>query len=133
MERIDKEGYVMNLEGIDNLKSNNKLNKKIETIEGLLNKGNCKEAYYKLAAILEYINTKFIMEKLETKLKYTDIMAIINIYQDKEKKLFDKMIDINDQYNMVSENGIDEDDVSLLALKIDSIYEYMTKNYGEFI
>ena len=46
------------------------------------------------------------MEKLETKLKYTDIMAIINIYQDKEKKLFDKMIDINDQYNMVSENGI---------------------------
>lgn len=43
------------------------------------------------------------------------------------------MIDINDQYNMVSENGIDEDDVSLLALKIDSIYEYMTKNYGEFI
>ena len=73
------------------------------------------------------------MEKLETKLKYTDIMTIINIYQDKEKNLFDKMIDINDQYNMVSENGIDEDDVSLLALKIDSIYEYMTKNYGEFI
>ena len=107
--------------------------KKIELIEDLFAKEDYKEAYYKLAAILEYINTKFIMEKLETKLKYTDIMAIINIYQDKEKKLFDKMIDINDQYNMVSENGIDEDDVSLLALKIDSIYEYMTKNYGEFI
>ena len=117
----------MKLEGIDKLKSSDKLNEKIELIEDLFAKEDYKEAYYKLAAILEYINTKFIMEKLETKLKYTDIMAI------KEKKLFDKMIDINDQYNMVSENGIDEDDVSLLALKIDSIYEYMTKNYGEFI
>lgn len=120
----------MKLEGIDKLKSSDKLNEKIELIEDLFAKEDYKEAYYKLAAILEYINTKFIMEKLETKLKYTDIMAIINIYQDKEKKLFDKMIDINDQYNMVSENGIDEDDVSLLALKIASIYEYMTKNYG---
>jgi hypothetical protein len=123
----------MKLEGIDKLKSSDKLNEKIELIEELFTKEDYKEAYYKLAAILEYINTKFIMEKLETKLKYTDIMTIINIYQDKEKNLFDKMIDINDQYNMVSENGIDEDDVSLLALKIDSIYEYMTKNYGEFI
>lgn len=123
----------MKLEGIDNLKSSDKLNEKIEIIEELLDKADYKEAYYKLAAILEYINTKFIMVKLKIKLKYTDIMTITNIYQDKENKLFDKMIDINDQYNMVSENGIDEDDVSLLALKIDSIYEYMTKNYGEFI
>ena len=91
----------MKLEGIDKLKSSDKLNEKIELIEDLFAKEDYKEAYYKLAAILEYINTKFIMEKLETKLKYTDIMTIINIYQDKEKNLFDKMIDINDQYNMV--------------------------------
>ena len=41
----------MKLEGIDKLKSSDKLNEKIELIEDLFAKEDYKEAYYKLAAI----------------------------------------------------------------------------------
>lgn len=123
----------MKLEGIDNLSKQDKFKGKIKKVEDLLEKDDIKEAFYKLALILEYINTKFIISKLNVNIKYTDIMKFIGIYRDRDTKLYNKMVDINDQYNLVSEYGIDEDDVSLLALKVDSIYEYMVENYGEFI
>lgn len=123
----------MKLEGIDNLLKQDKFKVKIKKVEDLLEKDDIKEAFYKLALILEYINTKFIISKLNVNIKYTDIMKFIGIYRDRDTKLYNKMVDINDQYNLVSEYGIDEDDVSLLALKVDSIYEYMVENYGEFI
>lgn len=123
----------MYLKNIEELSENTNIKEKLNIIEKLMDEENYEEAYYKLAAILEYINIKLIRNKLNINIKDSDIVNIINIYQDKDSTLFKNMLNINGQYNMVSELGIDEDDVIFLASIINSNYKYMLEKYGEFI
>ena len=46
------------------LAKNNYLKEKLEVIDNLIKKQEYKEAYFKLAAILEFINVKYIKHKL---------------------------------------------------------------------
>lgn len=123
----------MYLKNIEELSENTNIKEKLNIIEKLMDEENYEEAYYKLAAILEYINIKLIRNKLNINIKDSDIVNIINIYQDKDATLFKNMLNVNGQYNMVSELGIDEDDVIFLASIINSNYKYMLEKYGEFI
>ncbi len=123
----------MYLKNIEELSENTNIKEKLNIIEKLMDEENYEEAYYKLAAILEYINIKLIRNKLNINIKDSDIVNIINIYQDKDSTLFKNMLNVNGQYNMVSELGIDEDDVIFLASIINSNYKYMLEKYGEFI
>ena len=123
----------MYLKNIEELSENTNIKEKLNIIEKLMDEENYEEAYYKLAAILEYINIKLIRNKLNINIKDSDIVNIINIYQDKDSTFFKNMLNVNGQYNMVSELGIDEDDVIFLASIINSNYKYMLEKYGEFI
>lgn len=123
----------MYLKNIEELSENTNIKEKLNIIEKLMDGENYEEAYYKLAAILEYINIKLIRNKLNINIKDSDIVNIINIYQDRDSTLFKNMLNVNGQYNMVSELGIDEDDVIFLASIINSNYKYMLEKYGEFI
>ena len=123
----------MYLKNIEELSENTNIKEKLNIIEKLMDEENYEEAYYKLAAILEYINIKLIRNELNINIKDSDIVNIINIYQDKDSTLFKNMLNVNGQYNMVSELGIDEDDVIFLASIINSNYKYMLEKYGEFI
>ena len=123
----------MNLKNIDELLKNTYLKEKINNIDKIIDKNKNENAYYKLAAMLEYINIKFISSKLKLEIKDSDIINIINLYKAKDEKLYKKMMNINSQYEMVSEYKIDIDDVISLAISINSIYKYIVDNYGEFI
>ena len=129
----DRRKIIMYLKNIEELSENTNIKEKLNIIEKLMDEENYEEAYYKLAAILEYINIKLIRNKLNINIKDSDIVNIINIYQDKDSTLFKNMLNVNGQYNMVSELGIDEDDVIFLASILNSNYKYMLEKYGEFI
>ena len=54
----------MDKEIIENLEKNDYLKEKLSVIENLIEKEDYREAYYKLAAMLEYINIKYIKTKI---------------------------------------------------------------------
>lgn len=115
------------------LETNNYLKEKLIKIMELIKKGNNKEAYFKLATILEYINIKYIKHKYNINLEQSTVINIINTYKEKDEKLFNEMIAINAEYNQIEEENITNDDIIYLAGTIDSIYEYMLESVGEFI
>ena len=115
------------------LETNNYLKEKLTKIRELIKKGNNKEAYFKLATILEYINIKYIKHKYNINLEQSTVINIINTYKEKDEKLFNEMIAINAEYNQIEEENITNDDIIYLAGTIDSIYEYMLESVGEFI
>ena len=50
------------------------------------------------------------------------------------KEQFVRYYNVDNPIEVVKKTTVrSKDDVSLLALKVDSIYEYMVENYGEFI
>lgn len=128
----------MNLEILNDLCiliNNDDLTKKIKLIDKLITLKKYKDAYFKLAVILEYINVLFINKILKINISNSDIMNICQIYLKNDKKLANKMISINGEYNLISENisFLNIDDVEILAANIYDIYKYMITNYGYFL
>lgn len=128
----------MNLEILNDLCiliNNDDLTKKIKLIDKLIDFKKYKDAYFKLAVILEYINVLFINKILKINISNSDIMNICQIYLKNDKKLANKMISINGEYNLISENisFLNIDDVEILAANIYDIYKYMITNYGYFL
>lgn len=123
----------MELKNLESLYKNKKLKEKLEQIQILIDDNKNKEAYFKLAAILEYINVKLLTKKLGEKLLNYNIEEIIKKYYNKDEFLFKKMQSVNGMYNFVSEKEINVQDVVSLGITIDYIYEYMIEKYGEFI
>lgn len=124
---------MINEEIIDNLEKNKYLNEKIQMINKKINELDLKDAYFKTAAILEYINIKYIKKKYKIDMSNSSVIRIIKFYKDTDKKLYDNMININAEYNQIDENNIMIEDIEYLISIIDSIYEYMTKDSGVFI
>ena len=123
----------MELKNLESLYKNKKLKEKLEQIQILIDDNKNKEAYFKLAAILEYINVKLLTKKLGEKLLNYNIEEIIKKYYNKDEFLFKKMQSVNGMYNFVSEKEINVQDVVSLGITIDYLYEYMIEKYGEFI
>ena len=128
----------MNLEIFDDLNSlfnNNSLTEKLKLINKLIDLKRYKDAYFKLAVILEYINDLFVNKVLKIEINYSDVITFCNIYLKCDKKLANKMITINAEYNLVSEDtsSINIGDVEYLASNIYDIYSYMITNYTKFL
>lgn len=107
-----------------------KLNNVMAIIEKYMEEGNFKEAYYKAAAMLEFVNANLAMKKFKIKIDDTDIINFIEIYNKEDKELSRKMISINGEYNNIDSNKIRSFDVEYLLLKIDDILEYIINTYG---
>lgn len=123
----------MNKEIVENLIKNDYLKEKISIIDKLIEKEDYKEAYFKLAVILEYLNIKYIKHKYNLDMPNSSVINIINTYIDKDNKLYKEMVTINGEYNQVDTNDITMDDIEYLAGMVDSIYFYMLQDEGEFI
>ena len=127
----------MNLEilnDLSNLINNDNLTEKFKLIDILVDLRRYKEAYFKLAIILEYINILFITKVLNIPIQNSNIINICNIYSKKDSELANKMIDINGDYNLVSNlSYFNIDDVEFLAASIYDIYDYMKNNYKPFL
>lgn len=123
----------MDKEIVENLEKNNYLKEKLAIIDKLIKGQNYKEAYFKLAAILEFINIKYIKHKYNMDMPNSTVINIVNTYEDKDEKLFKEMLNINAEYNQVDTNDVTIDDVEYLASLLDSIYKYMVESTGEFI
>ncbi len=123
----------MNKEIVENLIKNDYLKEKISIIDKLIEKEDYKEAYFKLAVILEYLNIKYIKHKYNLDMPNSSVINIINTYIDKDNKLYKEMVTINGEYNQVDTNDITMDDIEYLAGMVDSIYMYMLEDLGEFI
>lgn len=123
----------MDKEIVENLEKNNYLKEKLAIIDKLIKEQDYKEAYFKLAAILEFINIKYIKHKYNMDMPNSTVINIVNTYEDRDEKLFKEMLAINAEYNQIDTNNVTMDDVEYLAGMVDSIYEYMLKSTGEFI
>lgn len=127
----------MNLEilnDLSNLINNDNLTEKFKLIDRLVDLRKYKDAYFKLAVILEYINILFITKVLNIPIQNSNIINICNIYSKKDSELANKMIDINGDYNLVSNlSYFNIDDVEFLAASIYDIYDYMKNNYKPFL
>lgn len=123
----------MDKEIIKYLAKNNYLKEKLEIIDNLIKKQDYKEAYFKLAAILEFINIKYIKHKYNMDMPNSTVINIANTYEDRDENLFKEMLAINAEYNQIDTNNVTMDDVEYLAGVVDSIYEYMLESTGEFI
>lgn len=116
-----------------NIYKYNKISKIIDIINNLLKDKKYEEAYYKAAAILEFINANLIMKKYNIKLQDTNLSNVIDIYSKKDEELFKQMISINGTYNMIEKNNISDEDVEYLLIKIDGILGYIIEKYGDII
>ncbi len=123
----------MDKEIIKYLAKNNYLKEKLEIIDNLIKKQDYKEAYFKLAAILEFINIKYIKHKYNMDMPNSTVINIANTYEDRDEKLFKEMLAIDAEYNQMDTNNVTMDDVEYLAGMVDTIYEYMLESTGEFI
>ena len=123
----------MEKEIIENLEKNKYLSEKLSIIKELIKKGNLKEAYYKLALMLEYINIKYIKAKFNIDLKDSSVINILETYENKDKFLEDNMKVINVEYNDVNMSDLEIIDLEYLASYIDFMYKHMVNNIGEFI
>lgn len=115
------------------LAKNNYLKEKLEVIDNLIKKQEYKEAYFKLSAILEFINVKYIKHKYNINMPNSTVINIVNTYEDRDEKLFKEMLAINAEYSQIDTNDVTMNDVEYLAGMVDTIYEYMLKSTGEFI
>lgn len=123
----------MDKEIIKYLTKNNYLKEKLEIINNLIKEQDFKEAYFKLAAILEFINIKYIKHKYNMDMPNSTVINIANTYEDRDEKLFKEMLAINAEYNQIDTNNVTMNDVEYLAGMVDTIYEYMLESTGEFI
>ena len=76
---------MINEEIIDNLEKNKYLNEKIQMINKKINELDLKDAYFKTAAILEYINIKYIKKKYKIDMYNSSVIRIIKFYKDTDK------------------------------------------------
>lgn len=122
------------LNDLSNLINNNSFTEKLSLIDKLVELKKYKDAYFKLAVILEFINLSFSIKVLNVNLKNSTIITFCNTYLKYDEKLANKMLAINAEYNLVSgdTSSINIDDVEYLAASIYDIYEYMITNYKSF-
>ena len=115
----------------DNILRYDKFVKMFDKIEECVNKNDMKNAYYKTAAILELVNAIILLRKFKIKIENTNIVTYIKYYSNLDQELYNQMMNINTQYNIVDDDNPELDDIEYLLLKIDYIIKYVTQTYGE--
>ena len=123
----------MDKEVAKNLEKNQFINKKLLLIYELIEKGEYKEAYYKIIEILKDINKKYIKLKYDFDISDLSIINITKFYSLKDEQLYENMKAINGELNDVDLNDIKIEEIEYLTSFVDLIYVYMTNNIGEFV
>ena len=120
----------MNLE-IEHLYKNEYLKEKLNKI--LSENKNDEKTYIRCAALLEYINVKFLRDHLKRNLPDFGIVRIMNEYKKIDKNLLNLMVGVNSDYDTVDLKNLKEDDIINLIYNIDFIYGYILEKYGNVI
>ena len=125
-------------QGVIEVKYNNilkydKLKKMLEKVNEYVDKEEYKEAYFKVAALIEYININILIRKFSVKLEDTSITNIIKEYVKKDETLYEIMIGINAEYNAIDIDKVDLSDIEYLVEEADYITEYVTEKYGNLL
>lgn len=123
---------MTNLE-LDNILKCEKLQNVMNVIEELIDNQKYSKAYYKVAAMLEFVNANLLMKYFKIKLNNTDISNMIELYASKDKELCKQMMSINAEYNNIDTNNIKKNDVIYLLLRVNDILEYIHNKYGEVV
>lgn len=106
-----------------------------EKVENILRdfKRNNNKAYLKAQALLEFLNAKIIIKQLKFELPDLDIIRITEVYRNVDKELFEEMVSINGEYNVVDTDDVSDNDVVTLLYHIDSVVEIILKKYPNVI
>jgi len=106
-----------------------------EKVENILRdfKRNNNKAYLKAQALLEFLNAKIIIKHLKFELHDLDIIRITEVYRNVDKELFEEMVSINGEYNVVDTDDVSDNDVVTLLYHIDSVVEIILKKYPDVI
>ena len=107
-----------------------KLKKMLNKVKEYIEKKEYKEAYFKAASLIEYININVLIRKFNVRLEDTSITNIIKEYAKKDETLYEIMIGINSEYTTIDIDKVDLPDIKYLIEEADYITEYVTEKYG---
>lgn len=88
----------MNKKIIENLEKNKYLKERLSEIENLTEEKDYKEAYYKSATMLEYINKEYIKAKFNINMTNSSVINILNTYLGRDEILSKNMLIVNSEY-----------------------------------
>lgn len=120
------------LEELENIMKNEYIKDKVETLLIDFQKDNNK-VYLRAQALLEFINVKIITKQFKMELPDFDIIRITEIYRNVDKDLFEEMVSVNGEYNIVNADEVYDKDVVTLLYHIDSVVGIMLKKYPDVI
>lgn len=115
----------------NNILKYDKLKEMLDKVYEYMERKEYKEAYYKAAALIEYININILIKKFNIKLEDSSITNIAKEYSKKDDVLFKETISLIGEYNMVDMDRVDMSDVEYLVSEADYITKYVTENYGK--
>lgn len=118
---------------LEKLKENKILNEKINDVYEKIKNKDYVEAYDSIRNIIDLINQKFILKNYEMNLDDASPIPASKAYFNKDDKLLNYMVTLNDEYNTIDYADMRLEDVELLISYLECIYTYMLKNYGEFM
>lgn len=121
----------MNILKFNNIMKNNFMKEKVELL--LKEENNNKNTYVACMALLEYINVKLLREHFKFELIDFNIMRIIEKYSKVDEILFDIMLSVNDDYNTIDLNNVEERNIEDLLYDIDFLCGHIQKKYGDAI
>ena len=84
-------------------------------------------------ALLEFLNVKILTKHFKMELPDFDIIRIAEIYRNVDKDLFEIMVSVNGEYNIVNTSEISDRDIVTLLYNIDSVVEIINKKYPNVI
>lgn len=121
---------------LENILKNEYLKTKIEKIINDLqdsNINNNDKLYKSAQTLLEYINVKLLTQHLNINLPNYDIIKITEEYRKLDDNLFEEMVSVNGEYNIINPYEISDNDIIVLLFHLDAIYGYILEKYGNVI
>lgn len=121
---------------LENIMKNEYIKEKVEKIiNNLNNTDECDfdKLYTYVQTLLEYINVKLLTEHLHIELPDYDIIRIIEEYRKLDDKLFEEMVSVNAEYNIIDYTKISDHDIIVLLYHLDAVYGYILEKYGNVI
>lgn len=120
------------LEELENIMKNEYVKDKVEVILQDFKKDN-EKVYLRAQALLEFLNVKILTKHFKMELPDFDIIRIAEIYRNIDKDLFEIMVSVNGEYNIVNTSEISDRDIVTLLYNIDSVVEIINKKYPNVI
>lgn len=120
------------LEELENIMKNEYVKDKVEVILQDFKKDN-EKVYLRAQALLEFLNVKILTKHFKMELPDFDIIRIAEIYRNVDKDLFEIMVSVNGEYNIVNTSEISDRDIVTLLYNIDSVVEIINKKYPNVI